>query len=84
MWQDYNSGGKIKRLRLKRVAMPFKHKSGCKKRQERKEQEEKTAKLPKLDSFGFFYQFSPSEVHSKQHLYIIIGSAWFNYNAALM
>ena len=29
----------------------YKYKSGCKKRQDRKEQEEKVAKLPKLDHF---------------------------------
>ena len=33
--------------------MPFKHKSGSRKGQEKKEQEEKAAKLPKLDYFGF-------------------------------
>ena len=39
--------------------MPFKHKSGSRKRQERKEQE-KVAKLPKLDSFGFLTSPSTS------------------------
>ena len=34
--------------------MPFKHKSGSRKGQEKKEQEEKAAKLPKLDYFGFW------------------------------
>jgi len=33
--------------------MPFKHKSGCRKRHERKEQDERVAKLAKLSSFGF-------------------------------
>src|SRR4029434_88015 len=33
--------------------MPFKHKSGSTKGQEKKEQEEKAAKLPKLYYFGF-------------------------------
>ena len=33
--------------------MPFKHKSGSRKGQEKKEQEEKAAKLPKLDYLGF-------------------------------
>ena len=33
--------------------MPFKHKSGSRKGQEKKEQAEKAAKLPKLEYFGF-------------------------------
>ena len=41
----------IEHSTTERVAMPFKHKSGSRKRQEKKEQDEKAAKLPKLDSF---------------------------------
>src|SRR4029434_6381298 len=40
--------------------MPFKHKSGSRKGQEKKEQEEKAAKRPKLDYFGFLT--SPSTI----------------------
>ena len=40
--------------------MPFKHKSGSRKGQEKKEQEEKAAKLPKLDYFGFLTSPSTS------------------------
>src|SRR4029434_11201824 len=40
--------------------MPFKHKSGSRKGQEKKEQEEKAAKLPKLDYFGFLASPSTS------------------------
>src|SRR4029434_3788241 len=42
------------------VTMPFKHKSGSRKGQEKKEQEEKAAKLPKLDYFGFLTSPSTS------------------------
>src|SRR4029434_3261082 len=41
--------------------MPFKHKSGSRKGQEKKEQEEKAAKLPKLDYFGFLTSQSTSQ-----------------------
>src|SRR4029434_6587163 len=37
----------IEHSTTERVAMPFKHKSGSRKRQEKKEQDEKAAKLPK-------------------------------------
>ncbi len=38
----------------KQQSMPYKHKSGFKKRQEQREQEKKVKRLPKLDTFEFF------------------------------
>src|SRR4029434_3809749 len=58
--------------------MPFKHKSGSRKRQERKEQEKKVAKLPKLDYFGFL----PSSSTSRQPTESAMDNAPANSSAA--
>ena len=47
---------------IQRSQQHFKHTSGGGKRQERKEQEKKVAKLPKLDYFGFLPSSSTSRL----------------------